>query len=78
MTFDIDEEIKQKSDRCRDGFSCLKGENNCLCEVESFINNKLLFIKPDKGGVCEYKTSFGYSYYCACPTRKELFYRYKV
>jgi len=70
---DIEEEIKKKTTECNHDFSCLKGSNDCLCEIESQISNKLLFIKPHANSVCNYKLSFGYKFICNCPTRNHLY-----
>jgi hypothetical protein len=78
MNFEIDIIILDSTHRCRCDFSCLKGDKECFCQVDSLVSDKLLFIKDEKHNVCDYMTSFGYSYFCNCPTRKEIFKRYKV
>ncbi|MBI5664684.1 MAG: hypothetical protein HZC49_06320 [Nitrospirae bacterium] len=75
MKFDINSDTLNKTDRCRDNYSCLTGEGKCLCEVESHFDKNILFIKTPKI-LCNYYMSFGYSHICKCPARKEIFYRY--
>ena len=78
MKFEIEKDILDSTDKCKIGFSCLNGTQECFCLADSLISDKLLFIKSEKINVCDYMTSFGYSYFCNCPTRKEIFRRYKV
>jgi hypothetical protein len=74
----LEEDILNQTRECMWDFSCLDNDKSCLCEVDELINNKLLFIKTTKMNACNYMISFGYSYYCNCPTRNELYKRYKV
>lgn len=78
MHYHIDPEILKKTEKCGNNFSCLNGAENCLCEVDHMVDGKLLFIKPRNKINCDYKTSFGYSYYCNCPTRKEIYKLFKI
>ena len=78
MKFEIEKDILDSTHNCKTGFSCLNGNQECMCQADSLISDKLLFIKSEKINVCDYMTSFGYSYFCNCPTRKEIFRRYKV
>ncbi len=79
MRFILDKDILKRASRCRDNFSCLSGEGDCLCEIEDFAGEKIHFIKPgNKGGICNYKMGFGYSFLCNCPVRKEIYNKYKV
>jgi len=75
--FKLEEEVLNQTDRCEGNFSCLDGDDSCLCEVDQIINDSLLYIKPSQNISCEYKVSFGYTtYYCNCPTRREIYKRY--
>lgn len=78
MKFQLETDILNQTGECSGDFSCLDNDKTCLCEVDEIINNKLLFIKPAKITFCHYKISFGYSYFCSCPTRNELYKRYKI
>ncbi len=73
----IDNDIVQKTTKCRENFSCLSGKTP-LCKVECCIENKVLFIKCISNEPCDYRVSFGHSYVCVCPVRIELYNRYKI
>jgi hypothetical protein len=38
----------------------------------------VLFVEPDDTFFCPYKTSFGDSYVCGCPTRGELYAKHRI
>ena len=78
MKFEIDKGILKATDKCRKNFSCLDGDKGCMCEIEDHFNNTIHFIKPLDTGICDYRMSFGYSYICNCPTRKEIYKRYNA
>jgi len=78
MKYRVSDDILNSTSKCRNDFSCLYGETDCLCEFNDAIENKLLFVKPNKNATCNYMLSFGYSYLCNCPTRKEIFHLYKI
>lgn len=79
MKFSISPDILNNTTRCRSNFSCLDEKQACLCEIESSLDNNILFVKPRKptGYLCNYIMSFGYSYICKCPTRNEIYFCYK-
>jgi hypothetical protein len=79
MKLAISEDVLGKTTRCSRNFACLSGDKECLCELESQINNQVFFIRNNQQcGICDYKMSFGFSYICNCPTRKEVYNRYKI
>ncbi|MBI5097786.1 MAG: hypothetical protein HZB30_00920 [Nitrospirae bacterium] len=79
MKFAIGEDIIKNATKCRSNFSCLSGENGCLCEIEDFAGEKIHFIIPGNATeICDYRMGFGYSYLCNCPVRKEIYNQYKV
>ncbi len=78
MKFKIGAHILNETVKCRDNFSCLTGSDNCLCGVDYAIEKEFLSIKPVKEKICDYKYSYGYSFYCNCPTRKELYNLYRI
>ncbi len=77
MNIKVDDNIIQKTTKCRKNFSCLSGENP-FCTVESCIEKEIHFIKCFSNEPCNYRVHFGYSYVCICPVRKELYNRYKI
>jgi len=77
MNIEVDEDIIKQTTKCRKNFSCLSGERP-FCTVELCIENEIHFIKCAGNESCIYRVSFGYSYVCICPVRKELYNRYKI
>jgi len=77
MAFKISEQAIKAADNCIYHFACLSGDEKCLCAVDDNFNGKILFIKPHNHNACSYRMSFGYSYICKCPVRKEIFMRYQ-
>lgn len=76
MGFKIREAILHETNKCEWNFACLLGKNECLCEVEDSLDSRIVFIKPMLDFMCNYRMSFGYSYVCNCPTRKEIYKLY--
>ena len=73
----IDKETLAKTNHCAKNFECLKNENH-FCKIRkvlSCINSKVIFVNCTE--VCHYKMSFGFNSICNCPTRKEIFNKYK-
>lgn len=64
--------------KCNVNFECLTNENHfCLKPIEnSCIGGKVIFINCTEMW-CNQKMSFGNSIICNCPTRKEIFVKYK-
>lgn len=75
MKFDIESDVLNNAVNCNDNYSCLGGQGNCLCDIESHFDKSILFIKTPKI-LCNYYMSFGYSHICKCPVRMEIYYRY--
>ena len=74
----ISEDILKMADKCRKNHSCLSGQLDDLCKVELNVDDKIHFVKCMTQEFCPYRISFGYSYVCLCPVRKELFDRYNI
>lgn len=76
---DINPKTLKETIRCKNEFACLENENYVcrVAKVENCIAGTLLFIDC-KDRSCNYKTFFGDSIICNCPTRKELYNRYKI
>ena len=74
----IDENILKKTTRCENDFECLKDENYpCrVLKVESCINGEIIIVNCTKSK-CLYKVIFGRKTICACPTRIEIYNKYK-
>jgi len=77
MNIKVDDNILQKTTKCRKDFSYLSGETP-IYSVELCIENKIHFIKWVSNESCSYKVPFGYSYVCIYPIRKELYNSYEI
>ena len=76
--YTVSEETIAETKRCNKGFSCLNGQRENLCQVETCINGKVHFIKCLNEESCSYKGTFGDGVICYCPTRKELYNKHGV
>ncbi len=74
---EIGPEILERTTKCKKDFSCLS-DKKTICQVELNVDDKIHFVKCMSAEPCDYRISFGYSFVCLCPVRKELFNRYDV
>ena len=77
MDIQISEDILKKTISCAKNFSCLS-EQKDLCEMRSQIVRVVYFIKHAKDKRCIYALSFDNDYICNCPTRQEIYWRYRI
>ncbi len=75
---EIDKNIIADTVKCEKNFDCLTGNNHVYCQVESCINKEVHFIGCVDNLNCSYKMFFGDSFICTCPTRKEIFNKYRI
>ena|GEM_PF-707186 len=75
---EIPSEVIAETTKCQKGFTCLSQPVEAVCKVESCVNGKFHFVRCATIQYCAYQRGFGYGYYCACPTRKAIYNRYKV
>jgi hypothetical protein len=73
----VSEDTAKSTTKCAKGFSCLYGEGQPFCEVEYAIDDEVLFVKYTDGA-CSYWMPFGFSSVCNCPTRREIYNRYRI
>ncbi|MEW6599330.1 MAG: hypothetical protein AB1499_00010 [Nitrospirota bacterium] len=78
MKLEISEQAINNTKRCRKNFACLSGSGHCLCKLTYCFNGKSYFIKPERNLLCNYKVTFSGSVLCSCPTRKEIYNRYRI
>ena len=76
--YKISEKTVLETKRCQKDFSCLKGQHEELCKIESCVNGKVHFVKCLSYTNCSYKGPYGDGFICYCPTRKELFNTYGI
>ena len=62
---------------CKKNFSCLSGNHEHLCKVDSTVG-AVIFVKRQLDSACKYCLSYGNSYVCTCPTRKEIYSENRV
>ena len=63
---------------CPDNFKCLKQANSGMCQVERRLLGDGVFVNGDGREHCDYLTIYGFSFICNCPTRIELYDRYRI
>lgn len=78
MSYHVSAESQKATTGCEKGFSCLMGDRKDLCVVEACVDGKVHFIKCLNRGYCSYQQPFGMGHVCTCPTRKELFNKFKI
>jgi hypothetical protein len=79
MTFEVDEDVREKTTNCLKLFGCLTGNIDDLCEVQGRLGAMgVLIVKPKREISCPYYVHLGVSDYCTCPTRNELYTRYGI
>ena len=77
MKIEVSEDTIKSTTCYKKNFPCMTGKGEDLCTVEPVIPKGLLYIKCSNK-YCSYKMSFGSTYICICPTRKEIYDRYKL
>ena len=77
MDIQIDEDVKKSTTKCEKDFRCLVDKTYELCKVTESVHDNVLFIKCEEDNYCIYRMDFGNSYICNCPTRKEIYKKYK-
>ena len=74
----IDEEILQRTINCKHDFRCLSGDKTCLCKVTGSVGFDIKIIKPKPEIDCKYRLSYAGKSLCVCPTRNEIYNRYRI
>ena len=64
----------EKLPRFEECLGC-SGTSEEPCKVESLVNHVLL-VEAAHAFLCYHRTSFGDSYICRCPVRKEIYERH--
>jgi hypothetical protein len=80
MKFEVPEYIVKQTTRCDNNFLCLSEEWKPCGKANRIIEGKLVSvdIDPKLSRDCHYGVPFGWGYYCLCPTRVEIYKRYKI
>ena len=69
--------LKQTAD-CRLDFQCLSGKHKIHCKVSRMVGGSTFFVKCRSLETCNYQKRFGEAFVCTCPTRIEIYKRYKI
>jgi len=78
MAYQISQETINQTRQCTFAFQCLNDDGWGLCSVDRKVEGGGVFIHLKKRDNCRYSMFLGDAYVCNCPTRYELFERYKV
>ena len=78
MALIINSESIHKTTKCSSGFKCLTDETHpCCVPASTVIEGYGLFVHTARQHSCLYNMSFGNGFICNCPSRYEIFLRYK-
>ena len=78
MKTKVDDYILQATNKCKNNFSCLEGNKECMCTIVHSNNNHTVQIDGKPVSSCNYILSMGSKMYCLCPVRNELHNRYNL
>jgi hypothetical protein len=78
MEIKIDRGILHCTTKCTFNFGCITGEKTCLCDVVVSNEEDIVEIKSKPSMACKYCISLTSAHYCHCPTRVEIYNRYKI
>ncbi|MBF0342641.1 MAG: hypothetical protein HQL06_00270 [Nitrospirae bacterium] len=74
----IKDEIVNEAADCKKDLRCLKNRGEGLCKVDTFLNNKILFVRCLNSSYCSFRLPFGDIFVCECLVRKEIYNLYKI
>jgi len=77
MPYKIDNTVMNITTKCDRDFSCLAGDDGCICEIIDKVGKRVTFVSY-RQVICNYRMQFGGSYLCQCPTRAELNDKYDI
>jgi len=80
MAYQVSYKTREQTTKCPYDFICLDNETWDTCTIKRDIQGAFLEIKTKSNKIgCPYRCPFGYSYFfCACPTRCEIYRRYDI
>ena len=76
MKLKIPNKTIKATTKCHQNFACLENPD-VVCEVENCIHDGVCFVKCAESKNCNYIVPYGYSYICTCPTRIEIYNKYR-
>ena len=79
MAYKVRDKTKVQTTKCSDNFACLNNDTWNTCSIEKDLQGAFLVIKTKKNkNTCPYCISYSDLFYCHCPSRREIYQRYKV
>ena len=79
MDYQVSDKAKKQTTKCPYNFTCLNNDSCNPCSIERDIQKTFLLIKTKKDkSTCPYCFPYGSSYYCTCPSRREIYQRYNI
>jgi len=78
MKIEVSEDVLLKTKCCKDNNPCLNGGLDNCCKVVNCVNNQIHFVTPITKHYCNNQINFGDLCFCICPTRKEIFKKYRL
>jgi len=70
--------VSKAATKCDKDFACLSGSVGCMCWVTYASRYRFVEIKPRSDEHCPYLFHYCEGTYCLCPTRNEVYNRYKI
>ena len=70
------EEAAPSVRRCVRGDSCLSAGGICPCEIQDYVYNMVLFVKPPRDLECIYLMPLGEEFFCVSPMRTEIYEKF--
>ena len=74
----IDKSVLHITTDCTSNFGCLRGNEECMCDVVASNEKDILEIKSKGTISCKYCISLESASFCTCPTRNEIYNCYKM
>ena len=65
--------LKLLTPKCPRNHICLEQTDAILGKIDYCVNGKVLFVKSQSENFCPYKYDFGYSHFCTCPLRMQIY-----
>jgi hypothetical protein len=79
MAYQVSDKIRKQTTKCSYNFTCLNNDTWDTCSIERDVQRAFLAVKTKSNkSTCPYWFSYGSSYHCTCPTRLEIYKRYKI
>jgi len=79
MDYQVSDKPKKQTTKCPYNFTCLNNDTWDTCSIERDLQGAFLAIRTKcNKTACAYRFPYGYSYYCTCPSRREIYQRYNI